>query len=585
MAAALLVGAGLAFFLHDRYGQRNEESFMQMMITPVTSTGEVHSAVVSPDGKWTAYASDEKGEHGIFVRQLATGSEALVVHGTDEEVNGITFSPDGNYLYYNLQTPGTGLSTLYVVPSLGGSPRKLIVDVDSPVSFSPDGKSFVFVRNAPKTSSLIIAGADGSGERPLVVLSAPAAFNHLGVAWSPDGKRIAAMRNSNGDFQTYELETVDAGTGAETRLGKREWGSPYRMAWLPDGSALVFPASVDKSSFNAQMWEVGYPDGEARRITNDLNYYQGATITSDGTALASVQVSFSANIWSAGFGTSAPISAPRQITSGVARADGLAGLTWPTQDMVIYTYYTSGVMKLAAAGPDGSNVHDFALGSDVPLFPSACGDGKHFVLSLNRAGQGISVWRADLDGSNLKQLAGGPVDMWPACSPDGRTVYYTDVAAQRVHLMKVSIDGGTLESVSNEDLRFPVVSPDNNSLAAIYTPDVTKPAKIAVVNAASGEILAAYDEPSGLSIGNNGGSTLAWTRDGRTVLFVVTQNNVSSLWAQPVGAPGAPQPSPKQIMIFGPGLIWGYAISPDGKQILSSRGEPVTDAVLLTHFQ
>ncbi len=584
VAAVLLVGAGLAWFFHQRYGQRHEESFTQMMITPVTSTGEVHSAVVSPDGKWTAYASDEKGEHGIFVRQLATGSEALVVHGTEEEVNGITFSPDGNYLYYNLQTPGTGLSTLYVVPSLGGSPRKLIVDVDSPVSFSPDGKNFVFVRNAPKMSSLIVASADGSGEKPLVVLPAPAAFSYLGVAWSPDGKRIAAMRNSNGDFQTCELETVDAGTGAETRLGKREWDSPYRMAWLPDGSAVVFPASVDKSSFNAQMWEVSYPDGEARRVTNDLNYYQGATITSDGAALATVQVSFSANIWSAGFGTSAPISAPRQITSGVARADGLAGLAWPTEDLVIYTYYTSGVMKLAAAAPDGSNSHNLAFGKDVPLFPSACGDGKHFLLSLNQANHGISVWRADLDGSNLKQLTNGPVDMWPDCSPDGKSVYYTDIAGDHGQLMKIGIDGGTAENVSKEELRFAAVSPDNSLLASIYSPDPSKPAKIAVVNAASGEILAAYDEPSGLSIGNNGGSTLAWTKDGRTVLFVVTQNNVSSLWAQPVGAPGAPQPSPKQIMIFGPGLIWGYAISPDGNQILSSRGEPVTDAVLLTHF-
>jgi len=59
---------------------------------------------------------------------------------------------------------------------------------------------------------------------------------------------------------------------------------------------------------------------------------------------------------------------------------------------------------------------------------------------------------------------------------------------------------------------------------------------------------------------------------------------VSSLWAQPVGAAGAAPASAKQLMTFGPGLMWGFALSPDGKQIVSSRGERVTDAVLITHF-
>ncbi len=35
---------------------------------------------------------------------------------------------------------------LYQVPSLGGTPRRILADVDSPISFSPDGKRFSFVR-------------------------------------------------------------------------------------------------------------------------------------------------------------------------------------------------------------------------------------------------------------------------------------------------------------------------------------------------------------------------------------------------------------------------------------------------------
>ena len=38
-------------------------------------------------------------------------------------------------------------------------------------------------------------------------------------------------------------------------------------------------------------------------------------------------------------------------------------------------------------------------------------------------------------------------------------------------------------------------------------------------------------------------------------------------------------------MNFGGDTIWGYAPSPDGKQMVLSRGRIVTDAVLISHFQ
>jgi eukaryotic-like serine/threonine-protein kinase len=107
-AVLIIAAVVLTIFFHDRFGHRHVSDFAQMTITPVTSSGEVHSAAISPDGKWLAYVSDEKGEHGIFVRQLGTGSTALVVPGSEGEVAGITFSPDGNYLYFTKHPPALG---------------------------------------------------------------------------------------------------------------------------------------------------------------------------------------------------------------------------------------------------------------------------------------------------------------------------------------------------------------------------------------------------------------------------------------------------------------------------------------------
>ena len=60
--------------------------------------------------------------------------------------------------------------TLYRMSVLGGNSTKLIEDVDSPVTLSPDGKRLAFVRYAKREtdSSLIIAGADGSNQKNLV---------------------------------------------------------------------------------------------------------------------------------------------------------------------------------------------------------------------------------------------------------------------------------------------------------------------------------------------------------------------------------------------------------------------------------
>ena len=327
--AAILAALAAAVFLfvHERNGRKAQTSFAQMTITPISSSGHTYGAAISPDGKWLAYISDEEGKSGIWVRQLGTGSTAQVVAPSIGNFKEVTFSPDGNYLYFVKGEPGTGLSKLYQVPSLGGTPRELIVDVDSPVTFSPDGKQIAFVRQSSTagTSSLLEAKADGSAEHAIAVLREPLSFSAEGPAWSPDGQRIAIAKSISAGFQQYALETVAVDTGAETRLGTTDWGYVRRMSWMPDGSAVVFGSPISKPSLNAQLWAVSYPGGEARRITNDLNFYTGASVTSDGATLATVQLTLTGNLWSAGVGSSSSFSPPKQITSGISRADGVFG--------------------------------------------------------------------------------------------------------------------------------------------------------------------------------------------------------------------------------------------------------------------
>jgi eukaryotic-like serine/threonine-protein kinase len=591
VAILIAIGAILAIVFHDRFGHHHEEasSFSQMMISPITSTGNIHSATISVDGKWVAYVADEKGSHGIWIRQLATGSTAQVELGSPGEIEGLNFSLDGNYLYFVKRDESIGVGTLFQAPSLGGAPRQVIVDVDSPISFSPDGKQFVFVRqsNKTKTSYLMVANSDGTGVQSLEVLTNPPRFSDNGPAWSPDGKRIAVADNPSGDFGKYAVEIVDVDSKTKKRLGSVDWISPDQMAWLPDGSAILFNARVSRTSLNAQLYSLSYPDAEVRRVTNDLNFYSGTSITSDGSALASAQLTLTGSLWIASFGSSASLSPPRQISSGISRADGISGIIWTPDGKIIYTYYTSGSIQLASALPDGSNVHDISPGVVTPNWLSSCGDGRHFVFGMGRGNDSSSIWRADTDGSNLTQLSTGKLAVHPACSPDGKFVVYVDVQGNSTHLMRVGIDGGTPTAVSKEELFAPVISPDGNWLACAYQPEPGKRPNLAIVGLAGGEIRSVYDLPqeTQASLGGDGGQKLAWTRDSRAVLYPVYKDGVVTLWAQPVGATGSTPAAAKQVMNLGPDFQWGaYTLSPDGKQIIYAHGRAVTDAVLISHF-
>jgi Tol biopolymer transport system component len=359
------------------------------------------------------------------------------------------------------------------------------------------------------------------------------------------------------------------------------------MAWLPEGSAVLFPARVNKTSLNSQLFEVSYPGGESRRVTNDLNFYIDASITSDGSTLATVQVGLTGNLWITNFGSSASLSPPRRITSGINRADGISGIIWAPGDKIIYGYYSSGALRLASTSPDGTNIHDISPSAESPGRLSGCGDGRHFVFNSRGSGGGSTIWRADIDGTNVTQLSTDKIDVEPSCSPDGKFVVYVNVADPVNRLMKIAIDGGPASEISKMEAENPAISPDGSTVAVTYTPDPTKTTKLlAIIGLNGGEIQSTYDLPQDVALNGDGGQKLVWTKDGRSILYPVNKDGIVTLWAQPVSSTGAKMVSAKQLMSLGPDFEWGaYALSPDGKKIIYANGHVVTDAVLISHFQ
>src|SRR5437879_13826555 len=115
------------------------------------------------------------GLQSLWIRNIPSDSNTQVIPPSPEKFLSLSFSPDGNYIYFSHEKPGApGVNYLYKAPLLGGTPQLLITDIDTGISFSPDAKQIAFVRlNSLEAAKyrLILAAAHGQNERDLLVPS------------------------------------------------------------------------------------------------------------------------------------------------------------------------------------------------------------------------------------------------------------------------------------------------------------------------------------------------------------------------------------------------------------------------------
>ena len=118
--------------------------------------------------------------------------------------------------------------------------------------------------------------ADGTGQHELASRKYPNNFWFM-PAWSPDGKVIVcAARNFVNGFNV-EVVSVGVDDGIQKRVSPQKWAWIDYLAWLSDSSGLVMTGTEQSGAF-PQVWHLSYPSGEARKITNDLNSYHGASL-------------------------------------------------------------------------------------------------------------------------------------------------------------------------------------------------------------------------------------------------------------------------------------------------------------------
>lgn len=574
VAAALILALGAWFFLPKIWG--SPPKFDSIQLSRLTDNGKANLAAVSPDGKFIAFINTQDGRQSLNVRQVATGSSVEIVPATDLEFFQPTFTPDGNYIFYVSVDRGVG--TVYQIPTLGGPSKKILLDVDSSVRFSPDGNRFAFIRHDPTEGgdTIFLVNADGTNLTPFVQTKEIGFDKFTDVAWSPDGERllIGAYKGAIASTQKIQIAVIELKDKKITPVGDA-WQKAGSFQWLSDTGSFVFVGAQNMGDM-MQIWQMDFPTGALKQITNDTNDYVTLSVSADGGQMVATKVETISSFWSF-----APATKElRQLIHENKNLLGYAGLSQMPDGRILFSKMNERQIDIFSVNENGTDERQLTRDSGFNMQPVATHDGKYILFVSNRNSSN-GIWRMDADGGNPVQLTANPqgMDGQIQVAPDNQTVYFNRVRSDggRPQIMQVSINGGEARPLMPENepaSMFPRLSRDGSRLAFhTYTYDSQSGAfhtGVRIIELKDGKV---NEQAEKIEIGLY--PEFRWAPDGKSLTFI-NRNAVDNLWNISVE-----DKKETPLTEFTSGHITNFAWSRDGKRLLISRSIVNSDLILI----
>ena len=198
-------------------------------------------AAYSADGRRIAYCSGQGGGPVQVWTMKQNGTDKYQVTHLSGPAIFPDFSPDASEIVFTAKPAGSPTRDIYVVGSDGSGLTRLTSGVGNNAypAFSPDGSKIVFTSDRTGTWQVWLMNANGGGQTQLT--SDPQPKDQV-PDWSPDGSKIAYLADTHGIADTVSPSWGDVwvmnadGSNQEPITSGATY---YGVAWSPDGTRIA----------------------------------------------------------------------------------------------------------------------------------------------------------------------------------------------------------------------------------------------------------------------------------------------------------------------------------------------------------
>jgi Tol biopolymer transport system component/DNA-binding winged helix-turn-helix (wHTH) protein len=431
---------------------------------------ETHPAL-SRDGQVAfAWNGGKHKNFDIYVLRIGSATPMQLTSDAADDLSP-TWSPNGNSIAFVRRT-GFNRGELLLVPS-GGGPEHKVHEIhdqelrDSPVrllslAWSPDGRWIAAAHRAPEDTAERIYRFSVSGEAlPLTVNPSP--FGDHTPAFSPDGRSLAFSKLfgfSSSEIALLPLHADLWPAGAVRHLTRgRPWS--VKPAWTLDGNSILYLGATSAGSSH-QMKVVPVSSNET--ITSTLSLPDDVGEFALGTRLVYSRQIHDTDI------LRAPIPAS---DVGAASGDVFISSTWsdakprysPDGEKVAFTSARSGTPEIWVSKSDGSHPNRItSFGGALIGWASWSPDSQWLLFHARPKGQ-ADVFAIPAAGGDAKRLTTNPSDDYlPSYSRDGHWINFCSTASGREDIWRMPAAGGEAVQLTNSGGCVPIESADGKSI-------------------------------------------------------------------------------------------------------------------------
>lgn len=532
----IIVIAVIALAVTSIVYKRNSPPAILPSATTIGNTSQITSwsgldiyPAVSPDGNSIAYTSDRNGGFEIYVKQLAPGGRDLQVTSEGDNLQP-AWSPDGKMIAFHSR----GRGGIWIIPALGGVARR-ITDFGSRPAWSPDG-SLIAYQSAGLTdlaptgftvppSTIWVVPSQGGSPREITRQGTPEG-GHATPAWSPDSKKIVFVTY---DIHIAEIWSVSMVDDSILQLTRNQPLS-FDPVFSPDGKSLYFSGASSVKSF--YLWRVdlsadtGKAIGKPMEVANTgSSVIRYPTFSADGKKLFYSLVNMTNNIWSI------PISPVTDQTTGNAiqlTRDTIFRKSFPSISPdgrhIAYSSWMTGTnVDIVVMDSDGKNQRQLTTDPASESMSSWVSDGKSVIAVSDREGR-RGLWQISLDDGTAKWMIDySMIGPNPKASPDGKMVAFHSRKDGVINTCITALDGSQSRQITfdKEMMGFPVWSPDGKWLALEMKRG--EDTHIAIIPSSGGTV-------TQLTFERGQSWTGSWSPDSDKITFAGYRNGSWNVW-------------------------------------------------------